>query len=318
MKTGGRIMITLLSLWLSLLGLEKVYDFLLTKNKNLKLTNIQSSPPSSDLLIHGPCEPLWMLSPALLDAQTGISSYNLALSHSDFADNYLHLYQYLKYNKAPTYLLLYVTPESFDKNYNTFNSYRFAPYLSDSIVSEVVKENDPAYFKWTFIPFMKYAYYNNKFNFNVAQGLVYFLKHRKEAYYPDGFEPPTKRAWGNHNADFVKLYSENTVFKLDSIREKYLLKCIRLAKQNKIRVYLYESPVLFESLSSQTNRNDMLSKIKNIADSEQVSFIQFDNLPMAKEKKYFISTLNFNIMGVKIFNDSLAKYIRKNIIDQQP
>jgi hypothetical protein len=221
----------------------------------------------------------------------------------------------LKDNRAPKYLLLYVTPESLDKHYNTFNSYRFAPYLSDSLVAAVVKENDPDYFRWTIIPFMKYAYYNNKFNFDLLQGYKHYLEGRKNAYYPDGFEPPTKRAWGNHAAEFAQLYKNNTVFKTDILREKYLVKTIRLAKQNDIQVYLYESPVLHEALAYQVNRDEMIEKIKRIANREKVPFIQFDNLAMAKEKKYFISTLNFNMEGVTLFNDTLGKYIRKNILE---
>ncbi len=315
MKSGLRIALLPIALWLSLFLLEKLYDFGLSHNQNLKLSNIRTSAPDAELLIHGPCEPLWMISPALLDKFTGIKSYNLALSHSDFADNYLHLYFYLKDNRAPKYLLLYVTPESLDKHYNTFNSYRFAPYLSDSLVAAVVKENDPDYFRWTITPFMKYAYYNNKFNFDVLQGYKHYLAGRKNSYYPDGFEPPTKRAWGNHAAEFAQLYRYNTVFKTDILREKYLVKTIRLAKQNDIQVYLYESPVLHGALAYQVNRDEIIEKIKRIANREKVPFIQFDNLAMAKEKKYFISTLNFNMEGVALFNDTLGKFIKKNILE---
>ncbi len=316
MKTGIKILMVFVVLWVSLLLLEDLYDFGLKQNQNIKMASVKNSPPCTDLLVHGPCEPLWMISPALLDKQTGISSYNLALSHSDFADNYLHLYYYLKHNRAPTYLLLYVTPESLDKHYNTFNSYRFAPYLEDSLVNAVVKENDPDYFKYTWIPFMKYAYYNKRFNFDVLQGYKHYFSGRKNAYYPDGFEPPTKRAWGNHAGEFAELYQENTVFKPDSLREKYLVKTIRLAKENHISVYLYESPVLFEALAFQPNRAEMISRIKTIAAQEQVPFVQFEHLAMAKEKKYFVSTLNFNMEGLRLFNDTLSRFIRKNIVEQ--
>jgi hypothetical protein len=314
MRTFFKIGFLLFALWATLVFLEKVYDFGLKHNQNIKMSAIQNAQPNCELVIHGPCEPLWMISPALLDPKTKMPSYNLALSHSDFADNYLHLYFYLKHNVAPKYLLLYVTPESLDKNYNTFNSYRFAPYLSDSLVREVVKENDPDYFKWSFLPFMKYAFYNNKFNFDVLQGFKHYATNRKLAYYPDGFEPPTKRAWGNHAAEFAALYKNNTLFKLDPLREKYLIKLIRLAKQKQINVFLYESPVLNEALVLQSNRTTMINKIKSIAVSENVPFFQFDNLPMAKQKKYFISTLNFNMAGVKLFNDTLASFINKKML----
>jgi hypothetical protein len=314
---GGlyKILFVFFGVWASLALLEKVYDFGLKHNQNLKMTSVQDSPKNATLLIHGPCEPLWMLSPELLDKKTGVSSYNLALSHSDFADNYLHLYFYLKYNRAPKYLLLYITPESLDKNYNTFNSYRFAPYLNDSLVKQVVKENDPDYYKWSCIPFMKYAYYSNKINFNVLQGYKHYFTGRTNAHYPDGFEPPTTRVWGNHAEEFAKLYKNNTVFNWDNLREKYLSKTIDLAKQNNIQVYLYESPVLKVALELQANREEMIKRIKDLAKKNEVPFIQFENLKIAEDVKYFVSTLNFNMEGVRLFNDTLSKFIKRRVLD---
>lgn len=314
MKTGAKIILVITGTCLCLLLLEKVYDFGLKHNQNSKLANVALVPKNTRLLVHGPCEPLWMISPALLDQQTGIASYNLALSHSDFADNYLHLYLYLKHNTVPEYLFLYITPESMDRRYNTFNSFRFAPYLDDALVMETVRENDPSYARWCIVPFMRYAYYSNKVGFDVLQGYKHYFTGRQEAYYPDGFEPPATRVWGNHAAAFAELYDKNTVFDWDPLREKYLLKTIRLAKEKGIRVYLYESPVYAEALAWQPNRPEMISRIRNLASAENVGFVQFENLHMAENKSLFISTLNFNMAGLKLFNDTLGKYIRKQVL----
>jgi hypothetical protein len=296
--------------------LDWVYTFGLEHNQNLKISNVATSPPKADLLFHGPCEPLWMISPALIDAYTGTKSYNLALSHSDFADNYLHLYLYLKSNPAPKHLFLFVTPESFDKRFNTFNTYRFAYKLNDDVVKAVVTENDPGYARWTFIPFMRYAYYNRRISFYVVQGWKHFLAKRKNAFYPDGFEPPAKRVWGNHAGDFAHLYKKNTVFVIDSLRMKYFKKTVELAKRAGIVVHLYESPVLAESLTSQLNRSAMVKMIRQIAQKEGVHYIQFDGLELSKHREYFISTLSLNMTGVNIFNDTLGKYIRTYCSDR--
>jgi hypothetical protein len=309
MRSAGKIIIVLAILLATLLVLEKVYDFGLKHNLNLKITAAERTRREAKLLVHGPCEPLWMISPAQLDSITGVSSYNLALSHSDFADNYLHLYIYLKHNPAPQTMLLYVTPESMDKQYNTFNSYRFAPYLSDSIVRKTVKENDPDYYKWTWIPFMKYAYYNARVTFPVIQGYRHYWSGRKLPYYPDGFEPPAKRVWGNHAGEFVRLYEDNVIFSWDPLREKYFIETIRLAKKHGIKVMLYESPVLEEALAFQPNRKAVLKRINSIASAENVPYIRFENLDFARERKYFISTLNFNMTGLRLFNDTLGKFL---------
>ncbi len=311
MKAGFKITLVIAAVWLCLVAFEKLYDFGLKHNQNIKLSAIGRIPANTALLVHGPCEPLWMISPALLDSHTRVPSYNLALSHSDFADNYLHLHLYLKSHTAPKYLWLYITPESMDRRYNTFNSYRFAPYLHDSVVAGTVKENDPDYFAWCFVPFMRYAYYGNKITFDVLQGYKHYFAGRKEAYYPNGFEPPANRVWGNHAAEFAELYHKNTLFSWDTLREKYLLKTIRLAQQHGVKVYLYESPVFYGALAYQPNRHQILQKIKRLADKQRVPLILFDQLQMAHDKSLYISTLNFNLKGIRQFNDTLGRYIRQ-------
>ena len=313
MNTIKKIALSFIIILLSLLGLSKLYDFAIRQNVNVKAAYIQKSKIDAELLIHGPCEPLWMISPKQLDLVTGIKSYNLALSHSDFADNYLHLYFYLKNNKAPRYLFLYVTPESMDPQYNTFNTYRFAPFTNDTLVDAVLKECDSGYYKWMNIPFMKYSYYNGKVNFDALQGLKHWVSGKEFPLHADGFEPPMQVVWDNHLEEFNKLYPEGYRFKWDNLREKYLRKTITLAQQHNIKVYLYESPVLEEAVVSQPNRVEMLNKIKAVALKHNVKFVQFDGMEIAKSRAYFMSTLNTNAKGSRIFTDSLGKYIKNEI-----
>lgn len=304
-----KIVISLAFVLIALWGMQALYDFALRRNVNLKAAYVQRERVDADVLIHGPCEPLWMIAPVQLDKVTGLRSYNLALSHSDFADNYLHLYFYLKNNKVPEYLFLYVTPESMDLNYNTFNTYRFAAFVGDPVVDSVLAECDPAYYRWTKIPFMKYAYYNTKINFDALQGLKHAVSDRHVPYHADGFEPPLQVVWDNHLEEFIQLYPHGYNFQWNALREKYLRKTIALAQQHGIRVYLYESPVLKEALAYQPNRPQIVERIKNIASEYKIPYIQFENMAIADSRNYYMSTLNTNLEGSRIFTDSLGKFI---------
>ncbi len=303
-----------LLVFLLLAAISKGYDFALRENCNIKAAYVQKWKIDAELLIHGPCEPLWMISPAKLDQITGIRSYNLSLSHSDFADNYLHLYFYLKNNKAPKTLFLYVTPESMDRNYNTFNTYRFAPYMGDPVVDSVLKECDPAYFKWRKVPFMKYAYYNNRINFEVIQGMKHYLGGRSIPHFPDGYEPPEQVVWDNHLEEFIRLYPEGYQFTWDKLRQKYLEKIIQLSQQAGTAVYLYESPVLEESLKYQPNRKEMMAGIETLAAKYGIKYARFQDMEIARSRDYYMSTLNTNLLGSGIFTDSLGKYIKKEMV----
>jgi len=289
--------------------LQFIFGFGVKHNLNIKASYVSSHKINADVLVLGPCEPLWMVAPDVITKKTKLSCYNLANSHSDFADNYLHLHLYLQNNKAPKYLLLFVTPESFDLNYNTFYSYRFSSFLNDTVVANTVKECDKAFYTWAKIPFMQYAYYSHQTFFNAMQGWKHYFTKKIVPYYADGFEPPAKIVWDNHYENLKKKYPRGYSFTLDSLREKYLYKTLLLCKENHIQVLLYESPILRETAANQPNRADFLQQINFIAKNMNFPFISFQNLPMAADKKHYISPMVTNLQGSYLFSDTLAGYL---------
>ena len=106
-KWYPKLFLTILLLWALLLGTSKLYDFCIEQNCNLKLSYVLKSPVNADILFHGPCEPLWMVNPHIIDSIVHLKSYNIALSHSDFADSYLHLYFYLTFVNFYLFLLCF-------------------------------------------------------------------------------------------------------------------------------------------------------------------------------------------------------------------
>lgn len=315
-STFIKVVFSVLIILAFLVGMSKLYDFGLAQNVNMKASYVQSTVIDADVLLHGPCEPLWMIYPKLLDQKTGVKSYNLALSHSDFADNFLHLYLYLKNNKAPKYLFLYATSESMDGKYNTFHTYRFAPYVGDPVVDSVLKENDSAYFMWTKIPFMKYAYYSNSINFETVQGLKHYIVGKTDPRFPDGYEPPYQRLWDNHFDAFIKLYPNGYRFKWSKLRERYLRKILVLANQHNIEVVLYESPVLNEAIPYQPNRKAITDSIRMVAQEYGAEYVQFQDMEMANHRKYYTSALNTTIAGARVFTDSLGLYIKGRLAEE--
>lgn len=290
--------------------MQQVYSFGLSKNANIKTSYVLNNKINAELLIHGPCEPLWMLSPKRIRSITGLKTYNLALSHSNFADNYLHFYLYLKNNTAPKYMFLYVTPESFDDNYNVFNTFRFARFMDDPIVQSVVSESDSNYYYWSKFPFMRYAYYSNNINFDVIQGFKHYITNDTLPYYEDGYEAPFHVTWDNHLDEFISLYPKGYHFKWNLSYEKNFRKIIELAQQHNIQVYLYESPVLAEALPYLANRTEIIERLKAISKEYNIIYKQFDTMKMAQSRENYTSTLNTSLKGSAIFTDTLAYYIK--------
>lgn len=311
-------------------------DFGIKHNNNIKLSSGLMTTQNFDLLFHGPCEPLFTINPSEIYKLTGISTLNIAQRHTDFADNFLQLYLYLKNNSEVKSIWLYVTPESFDKRFNTFHTYRYAPYLNDSTVASVVATVDPNYSRWTWIPMMKYAYYNRYKNWEAIQGVFHALKHDTIPYYQDGYLPheetyftsgdlgyvePQQFVFNNFvpssevdNHLFYELYEDDEVFVWDDDRAIYLQKIIDLCKQNSIHLVLYESPAYYESIKDQKNRGAFLNKINAIAKNNQIKFIQFQDSSIDKEQKNFVCPLILSPQGTNKFMPVLSDSIKKYMI----
>ena len=91
-----KLLITISIIIIGLFFFDGLFSFFIQENRNIKLSNAMKGNMDYDILFHGPCEPLFTINPSKIDSLIGTKSYNYALRHTDFADNYLHLYLYLK------------------------------------------------------------------------------------------------------------------------------------------------------------------------------------------------------------------------------
>ena len=306
-----KITISFIIIISSLFLLDQVFSFLIKENRNIKLSNVMKGSLKYDILFHGPCEPLFTIDASVIDSLIGTNSYNFAIRHTDFADNYLHLYLFLKKNKAPKHIYLYVTPESFDLRFNTFHSYRFAPYLDDTIVASVVEEMDSHYLNNKNTPYFKDG----------------FIPHPNNIYHtrPDGYIAPEHLIYAaGYNVSqltdstlYYELYQARQTFNWDIIREKYLRKIFKLCASKKIKLYLYESTPYINSVSDQPNRKEFLKKINSIAKEYNSKYILMDQLEIGKDKQNYVCPLILSIKGtgpfLKIFSDSINNNLKESI-----
>lgn len=327
-----KLFISLIIIIVGLFGLDHLYSFLIQENRNIKISNAMKGDLNFDILYHGPCEPLFTIDASYIDSLIGTNSYNYALRHTDFADNYLHLYLYLKANKAPKQVYLYVTPESFDLRFNTFHTYRFAPYLEDTLVASVVKDMDPDYYAKSVFPFMKFAYYNSYKTFDAIQGFKHYINGKENAYFkdghiahpdniyhtrPDGYIAPEHLVFAadmdiselTDSTLYYELYEKRQTFKWDEKRAFYLGQIFKLCSTHNIKLTLYESPAYHNSISDQPNRSEFLEKTDSIAKAYNSDYFIFRDSSIVFDKTNFVCPLILSVKGtqpfLKEFSDSI-------------
>jgi hypothetical protein len=322
MKKKAAIL-SLLLLFFALL-FNSVYRISLEHNVNLKASYIQRQRIDAEVLFHGPCEPLFTINPAYLESKWNKKVYNLSLDHSDFADNYLHLYLYLKSNKVPEYLFLYVTPESFDLHYNTFHTYRFIPFMNDSLVEATVNDCDSNYAEWSNLPLLKYTYFGNRLNLLALQGFKHLVSGRDSAYFVNGYEdhkqnpltfmdgeiPNDSLLWGNLPS--ANKYPLGVSFTWNENRARYFAKVLDLATSKGIKTILYESPSYLAVVETQPDRLDFLLKTRKIAHKYDVPYWIFDDTEISDLHQNFVSPQIMNSKASVQFMDILYERIKEN------
>ncbi len=299
-----KIFIAIILITATLWSLEKMYDFFLSNNLYIKHSYVKKKQVDADILILGNCIPETTLNPIDIEKTTNLKTYNLAQDHSNITENYLSFHIYLKYNKAPKIIVLYLSPEIFDKSLNKFNTFRFANYLEDTIISNTLKYADPNYLKWKNVPFLKYGFYNNHIHFNALQGAIHYFSNRKKILSENGYLE------ANGTDLFKPTYSMGYKFKWDYNQESYLIKINELAIKSHSKLIFYESPMFIRKPSDQPNRQKIVRKIEKLA-------IKLKR-PYFKSKKKNLSKSNFRT-NVKLkgkektnFNRELGGYIKNH------
>ena len=312
MKTLVKIIFSLLIaagiLWL----LEKAFRFGLYHNRNYKISYIQKHQINADLLIQGPCQGEYTIDPLVIEKYVGLKGYNLALAHASFADNYIYLVKYINTQKKPKVVLLYVTPDSFAENgTNTFLAYQFAAFIKDAEVKSVVEDFDRSFLKVSNIPFLSYSYYSNFVFYKALAGWKDYLTGQNESLWPTGYNAPVHEYTSYKH--YTELSPKDGVFIWSKQMEKYFLKIDSLLKDKGIELVVYESPIYYQSMQSQKNRNNFLKRIDSLCLNNNIPFIRFDTLSLSKNRRYFFNSYNTTLEGNAIFNPIFGQMLRDTL-----
>jgi len=308
-----RMLGTLILVLIMLIVLQKAMTFCLNQNMNIKLSYLQQQDEHFETLILGPCESLWSLNPDYFDQTAATNSYNLSLTHSDFEDNLLQLHLYLKNNPSPKTLLYYVTPESMDLRWNTFNTYRFSASIDEEFVHDVVSEKDPTFAKWSILPMMRLAYYNNFTNYKAMQGAKHYVQGRTSSYTPNGYHTPHYGPAHSSILSMEESKMSTSKFVWAKEREAGLLRLINYAKSKGIRVVLFESPIYRDVRLAQTNRNEMIQKLNLLASEQEIPFWVFGDSTVGDSIDNFDSHAGLSKVGAREFSEEFGHYFRMNL-----
>ena len=295
---------------------EKGSDYLMKRYPKLKSSYISQVEIKADILIIGACEAEMMLSPKMFDSATGYKTYNLGEVGTRFADNYLYLHQYLKYQNHPKYVVLHISPESFYHVDNKLlTTYKHEAFLSDTLVYNVIKELDPEYINFSNIPFLKYSFYNIFTLYKIVDAAGYSVLNKKNPPSIDGFSSPL-------SSDTVNS-SESLVYKVQHyqwspIEEKYFLKILTLCRNNNIQLILYKLPTYKGYYDANVELSKYDEKIVQLASQYQLPYFTYDTSTLTTDYKNFFLLSNnlLSLKAIPTFNNMLIQDLKDNVFNQ--
>ena len=285
--------------------------YLISKDTKLKTTRITKSIVDATVLIHGACESELTIDPDYVEKVTGQKAYNLAEAYSNFADNYLALYLYLKHQKKPNYLILQVAPQELNKLIpDMLNSYRYANFVDDSVVYEILKKFDSHYAFYSNIPYLRFSYYNNFILQKNLRGLYLSLTNKSNNILENGFRAPTE---SDTLKDFSKLNLKIDKHEWDFEQEQYLRKIIEYCKKENIKIILYKLPIYQKHYNDNPFLKEYTFKINEIAKEYSIPYFTFDTSAITYNYHNYNAVNHFTKQGVTKFNKMLFNTINDSI-----
>ena len=275
-----------------------IADHLLTKDYRSRdyypfstWTDLVDGQLNSDLWILGSSRALHQYNPKIFDNNLNVSCYNLGCN-AQFLFLDLQCYEIAKaYNPKPKYILLDIAWPSLTMEEAPISLYFYMPYIYKRRFRRIIKDNKTISSAYLYIPC--YRYLSEK-----ASDISY--KNDSSPEYK-GYKAKYCNwiALEMNSVDSVKYSCEP---KAVALLESFIQEC----KKDTIFVILIHSPMYYEGFEKIQNNDKMLNLFQNIANRNNVPFLDYTKDPICYDTMNFYNAMHLNAHGADLFSTKLA------------
>jgi hypothetical protein len=277
-----------------------------------KITKIFNGSLNADLIINGNSKSYVQLSPVIIDSVLNLNSYNLGLDGNDFVIQKLQYDLYENENTTPKIIIQTVDFATFRKaEGELYNYVRFAPYLNIEEVKNTTKLYDGFTFVDYNLPFFKYSGQP----LEVIEGfLSAFNVHIAPSNLEKGYIQKNL-TWDGSFDKFKEKFKDGVHTTIDKstcdLFEEYILEC----KQKNIALFLVYTPVYYEFIPYDLDRQVLFDYLETVSKKYDVPFLDYSEDKLTFNKNYFFNSQHLNKEGSELFTKKLSsdiKVLRKN------
>lgn len=289
---------------------ERALDFGLSRNYDFKPAAVASGDIRADVLFQGSSRVEMMLNPAIVEAETGLSCYNLGLNGNSIEHQLALLQLYLRHNPKPKYLFLEISPEYLQQSNLGFYTFAFVLQLHDPYFGGLVRKRDPRFYALSHVPLLKYALFNHTLVPEALAGLGRWLTGGpREKTYRKGFAPSPFVRFDETFDRFRTGHPGGFVAETDSGKYAAFQRYFRFARSQGIRVVAYEAPLLAEYQRLHRNRAEQHAQLDSLCRHEGVPFLHLDPNPRWADRRFFYNANHLNAEGTDLFTKQLTERI---------
>lgn len=286
-------------------GLHKSRNFMYAEWNDIFEGHIQA-----DMLIMGSSRAWVHFSPRILDSVLGVNSYNLGMDGTSADLQFERLKIYMRYNKAPKYILQEVGLNSITTLARNLPHYQqFLPYLSDSAVWRVYKNGyKNVSVADRYFPLYKY---NNQLP-TIKEGILSYMGRSGTSAKYKGYEGQL-RYWDSSYGNFIRNNPQK--YALDVMPEAIarFKEYIHYCKDHNIKLIFVYAPFYYKAADYIANLNEVIGMIKELSVEYDVPYMDYTHNFLDSSTTYFYNSQHLNKEGSEIFSNMIAQDLKPMI-----
>lgn len=293
-----------------LVGISFVIQmFFFTLIKNLEvgelgvINKIVNGKINADVIICGASRSFVGVNPELLEKEIGLSSYNISLNGSRLGAQLPLLKLYLKTNSKPKIIIQELGMYSLSIDEKIFAPYKFLPHLNRDELYNGLKILDSQLWVNKYIPLFNLTYFNTDLQKLLIKDYGIQFENKGD-YLEKGFHPNPSE-WSIDEENFLRhpygIYNE-----IDEIAQGLLLELVTLCKNENIKLIFINTPEYYKILPLYKYRDRKMEIFKNIANENDIEFLDYSQHELSKERGYFYNFTHLNKNGANEFSNILS------------
>ena len=259
---------------------------------------------NASILVTGSSRALAHFDSRLIQAATGLKTYNIGVDGSQIDMQVAVLKTYLRHNAKPVLLIHSLDAFSFVTSHGGVSSRGlYMPFLDEVDLYEALSRIDGDTWKARHLPLYRYVVGDPDFTWWMGMRAVLGWNPPDDRYL--GFQP-TNRTW---TGEFERRRQRNPAgvrFEVEAEGVRVLEDALALCDREGISVLLVYSPDTWEMQELHTNRDEVFAVFKELAARHRATFWDYSGSPISYGRQYLYNSQHLNAQGAALFSADLA------------